>query len=109
MERTIEMSTKYADDPATENARKQLEADKKVTERSRAEYAERAKGKPTPTQEELDMSMLGAHILEHEDDGGGPDPNDLVHREHTQTRHLESGGTSRPQSYATRQHTPKSE
>jgi hypothetical protein len=103
------MSTKYADDPATEHARKQLEIDRKVTERSRTEYAERAKGKPTPTQEELDMSMLGAHILEHEDDGGGPDPNDPVHREHTQTRHMESGGGSRPQSYATRQQHSKTE
>jgi hypothetical protein len=96
------MTTKYADDPATEQARKQLEIDKKVTERSRAEYAERAKGKPTPTQEELDISMLGGHILEHEDDGGGPDPNDPIHREHTTTRHMESGG-GKPQSYATRQ------
>jgi hypothetical protein len=102
------MSTKYADDAATDNARKQLEIDRKVTERSRAEYAERAKGKPTPTQEELDMSMLGAHILEHEADGADPDPNDPVHR--TQTRHLE-GGASKPQSYATRQQhsAPKSE
>jgi hypothetical protein len=103
------MSTKYADDPATEHARKQLEIEKKLTDRSRAEYAERAKGKPTPTQEELDMSMLGAHILEHEDDGGGPDPNDPVHRDRTSTRQLE-GGSSRPQSYATRQqHSSKTE
>jgi hypothetical protein len=30
--------------------------------------------KPTPTQEENDRTALGEHILEHEDDGSGPDP-----------------------------------
>jgi hypothetical protein len=30
--------------------------------------------KPTPTQDELNRSALGEHILEHEDDGSGPDP-----------------------------------
>ena len=58
---------------ATENARKQLAEERKATEQSRAEFAERSKGKPTPTQEENDLVMLGAHILEHEDDGSGPD------------------------------------
>ena len=30
--------------------------------------------KPTPTQDELNRSAMGEHILEHEDDGSGPDP-----------------------------------
>jgi len=30
--------------------------------------------KPTPTQAENDRAALGEHILEHEDDGSGPDP-----------------------------------
>jgi hypothetical protein len=67
--------TKLADDPVTENAKKIYEQEKKISDQSRAEYAERMKGKPTPTQEELDLAMLGAHILEHEDDGSGPDIN----------------------------------
>lgn len=89
------MPTKYADDPQTENAKKALAEEKKVTEKSRAEYAERARGKPTPTQEELDMSMLGAHILEHDDDGSGPEPH--------QTKQLEAERTTRPAGYQTRQ------
>jgi hypothetical protein len=30
--------------------------------------------KPTPTQAENDRAAKGEHILEHEDDGSGPDP-----------------------------------
>lgn len=52
-----------------------LEKNRQASERSRAEAAERmSKGKPTPTQEENDRAALGEHILEHEDDGSGPDP-----------------------------------
>jgi hypothetical protein len=67
--------TKLADSPATEAAKKAVEADKKLLEQSRAEYASRTKGKPTPTQEENDLAVCGAHILEHEPDGSDPDPN----------------------------------
>lgn len=63
-----------ADDPVAENAKKRLEDDKKIRERSAAEFAERMKGKPTPTQEENDLAALGAHVVEKEDDGSGPDP-----------------------------------
>jgi len=31
--------------------------------------------RPTPTQDENDRAALGEHILEHEDDGSGPDAN----------------------------------
>jgi hypothetical protein len=92
--------TKYADDASTENAKKVLAEEQKATEKSRAEFAERMKGKPTPTQEELNMSALGAHILEHEEDGSGPDLN-------VQTRHLEA--ERKPASYSTRQQHAKSE
>jgi len=44
--------TKLADDPQTEAAKKALAEEKKLADKSRAEYAERAKGKPTPTQED---------------------------------------------------------
>jgi hypothetical protein len=30
--------------------------------------------RPTPTQSENDRAALGEHILEHEDDGSGPEP-----------------------------------
>jgi hypothetical protein len=64
-----------ADDAATEAAKKELEANREATEKSRAQFAERMKGKPTPTQEENDLAVLGAPVFEKEDDGSGPDPN----------------------------------
>jgi len=67
--------TEYAEGTATEAARKEYEVGKQIAENIRAQYAERTKGRPTPTQEECDMAMLGAHILHHDDDGSGPDPN----------------------------------
>jgi hypothetical protein len=101
------MTTKYADNPATENAKKVLEEEKKVSDRSRAAYAERSKGKPTPTQEENDIAMLGGHVIEHEDDGSGPEPLDYLHPElgHKEAKHVEAD--RRPSNYATRQTTAK--
>jgi hypothetical protein len=64
-----------AEDAATELAKKRLAEEKKISDQSRAEFAERMKGKPTPTQEENDIAALGGHITEHEDDGSGSDPN----------------------------------
>jgi hypothetical protein len=63
-----------ADSEATERAKKQLDEDKKIRERSAAEYAERSRGKPTPTQEEIDLAVLGANFTEHEADGSAADP-----------------------------------
>jgi hypothetical protein len=98
------MSTKLADDPQTENAKKVYEQEKKATEKTRSEYARLSKGKPTPTQEENDLANLGAHILEHEEDGSDPDPNV------TSTRHMEADRSQhKPQNYATRQQHSKSE
>jgi hypothetical protein len=51
------------------------------------------KGKPTPTQEENDLAVLGAPVFEKEDDGSGPDPN---------VRHVEA---NKPGTYQTRQST----
>jgi hypothetical protein len=79
----------------SESVKKQLEADRKVSDKSRAEYAARSKGKPTPTQEENDIVALGGHILEHEADGSDPDPNVVAHNK--------SMSAHKPQSYATRQ------
>ena len=66
--------TEYADNPMTEAAKKQYAAEKEVADQIRAEYASRMRGRPTPTQEEIDHTMLGAHITMHEDDGSGPEP-----------------------------------
>jgi hypothetical protein len=94
--------TKLADDQQTEHAKKQLAEERKATERSRAEYAERSKGKPTPTQEENDLAMHGAHILEHEDDGSGPDPfNNAIDHKNLEGDSKPQG--QRPQSYQTKQ------
>jgi hypothetical protein len=95
------MATKYADDPATEHAKKALAEESKATEKSRADFAERSKGKPTPTQEELNMSNLGAHIIEHEEDGSNPDPN--VHPNKQVEAERSSTTAGRPTSYSTRQ------
>jgi hypothetical protein len=81
-----------------ENVKKQLEADRKVLEKSRAEYAARSKGKPTPTQEENDIVALGGHILEHEADGSDPDPNVVAHNKSMEASH----SSHKPQSYSTR-------
>jgi hypothetical protein len=87
--------TKYAEGPALDAAKKRLAEERELSDVSRAEYGAHAKPHtPTPTQEEADMTMLGAHILEHDDDGSGPDP--------FQTRHLEGG---KPGNYQTRQVT----
>lgn len=81
---------------SVERARKELERDRELTQRSREEYAERMKGKPTPTQEELDLINCGAHLIEKEDDGSGPDPFDW---RTARERQLQSG---KPASYQTR-------
>jgi hypothetical protein len=95
--------TKLADDAQTEHAKKQLADERKASEKVRAEYAERTKGKPTPTQEENDLAALGAHILEHEPDGSDPDPGN---KPFTEDKHLEADRSQRPQSYSTRQSHP---
>jgi len=85
-----------AENESVERARKELERDRELTEVSRQQFAERMKGKPTPTQEEVDLAAHGAHITEHEDDGSGPDPYDWSR---ARERQLEA---AKPGSYQTR-------
>jgi hypothetical protein len=93
--------TKTADNPATESAKKSLEAERKISDRSRAEFAQKTKGKPTPTQEELDITASGGHILEHEADGS--DPETPQHAEpHNKSMEAERHG-SKGSTYPTRQ------
>jgi hypothetical protein len=93
--------TKLAENEMTENAKKQLEADRKASDKSKAEFAARSKGKPTPTQEENDVVALGGHILEHEADGSDPDPNVVAHNKSMEAH--------KPQSYQTRETKTKTE
>jgi hypothetical protein len=92
--------TEYADNPMTEAAKKQYAAEKEAADRVRAEYVERTRGRPTPTQEEIDHTMLGAHILTHEDDGSGPDLNQRAlepsKKGEYQTRQVTAAQTPRP-------------
>jgi len=92
-------------DDTTENAKRVLAEERKALEVSRGQYAERMKGKPTPTQEENDLAALGAHIVEHEADGSDPDPN-VRHFEASKVSATSSG--QRPQTYQTRQHKAES-
>src|SRR6516165_56637 len=127
-----------AEETAMDHAKKLLAEDKKLRDKSAAEFAERSKGKPTPTQEELDLAKLGATFTEHEADGSNPDPaggppedgEKLLARSRAEyaermaagppvpsqaeldkiaqgagaveTRHMEAGQPSKPQTYQTR-------
>lgn len=92
-------------DEVVERAKKQLEEDRKVRAQSDAEYAERMKGKPTPTQEENDMAILGGFVTgsTHEEDGSGPDPFNKPQHHVRQSEADKS--TSKPASYSTRHAT----
>lgn len=48
---------------------KQEDPGKAMREKSAQEFAERMKGRPTPTQEENDRAARGEHIAKHEPDG----------------------------------------
>jgi hypothetical protein len=78
-------------DDHTEAAKKVLAEDKERREKAK----EKMKGKPTPTQEENDLAMLGQPVHEKQDDGSGPDP--------YATRALEADKAS---GYATRASAP---
>ena len=56
-----------------ENAQKRLEVQQAATAKSREQFAARTKGKPTPTQDELNRLNLGEVILEKEADGSDLD------------------------------------
>jgi hypothetical protein len=65
--------------------------------------------RPTPTQAENDRAALGEHILEHEDDGSGPDPFEEANaraRAQQIGKHVEAGKPASAQTYQTRQATP---
>jgi len=64
-------------------------------------------GRPTPTQEENDRAARGEHILEHEDDGSGPDPHAEANAKAQAMAQGKTVEAEKPaQGYQTRQHTP---
>jgi hypothetical protein len=71
---------------------------KALKEKSMAEFAKRTKGKPTPTQDELDRANLGEHITEHEADGAELEE---VAAKQLEAKPASGGG------YQTRQATPQ--
>ena len=90
---------KLADDPQTKAAQEEYAREKKVSDHSRAEFARLSKGRPTPTQEELDLANLGAHFIEHDPDGSDPDPNNFSS---LSNKNMESAKPA--QHYQTRSH-----
>jgi hypothetical protein len=99
-----------ADTKQDENVRRALDAQRAAADESRRQGDEKlSKGRPTPTQEENDRAKLGEHVLEHEDDGSGPDPHADANAEaqaRVAGRHVEaerpsaSGGTYRTRASA---------
>ena len=60
--------------------------------------------RPTPTQEENDRAARGEHILEHEDDGSGPDPHAEANLVAQSQSHVgKQVEAKKPQAYQTRQ------
>jgi hypothetical protein len=55
-----------------ENARRTMKENRAASEHNYD--VGRVRGKPTPTQEENDLHMLGVHLERHEDDGSGEEP-----------------------------------
>jgi hypothetical protein len=86
--------------PENEAATKQLAEEQKATAKSKQDFVERTKGKPTPTQEENDLAALGAHFHEHEADGSDPDPFAVPVDKQLEGKRPEGG-------YQTRQATPR--
>jgi hypothetical protein len=60
-----------AEDPSMTEARKRLAEAREASDKIRAEFVERTKGRPTPTQEENDLHALGGYFVEHSEDGSG--------------------------------------
>ena len=89
-----------AEKDLNEAATAELAAGRMAHEKSMREFADRTKGKPTPTQEENDLAALGAHIVEHEEDGSNPDPHGQagVTDKHMSGQH----SANKPQTYSTR-------
>jgi hypothetical protein len=82
--------------------------DQKAVEKSRAEYNERMKGRPTPTQEECDLIKLGAPMPHKSESGAGPDPRVTRQMEASSSGGTYTTRTSRAQSASSSHSSPSS-
>jgi hypothetical protein len=82
---------------AKEVAAKSAEDKRKTVDEFNAQQ-----GKPTPTQEECDLAMLGVPFETHEDDGSGPSPEYRMTRVNRQSEAQKPTGGS----YTTRSAAP---
>jgi hypothetical protein len=59
-----------------EEAKKKLGEERKAREEASKASAKEGlpASKPTPTQEENDLAVMGCNVMEKEDDGSGPEP-----------------------------------
>lgn len=71
-----------------ERAKAEQAKAKEAKDKILAIHKEREKWKPTPTQEENDLAVMGQNKLEKEPDGSPEEPSTLE----GQTRHMESHG-----------------
>lgn len=77
---------------------------KALKEKSMAEFAEKTKGKPTPTQDENDRAARGEHITEHEPDGSPVEETSALTMDHQRVKQAQAKPGGAP--YQTRQATP---
>jgi hypothetical protein len=64
---------------------------KALKEKSMEEFAKRTKGKPTPTQDELNRINLGERV-ELEADGSDPDENAMAGTKHSEAKPAAAAG-----------------
>jgi len=92
----------------SEAGKAEMEAGRAAKERSLREFAERTKGKPTPTQEENDEAAAGKSFvgIEHEADGSDVEqqPSGMTNR---QLENKPGGGYTTRQTQARPAVTPK--
>jgi hypothetical protein len=87
-----------------ERIKRELQEGNERKAKAVAEANERQKGKPTPTQEEADRAALGEHVLQHEDDGSGPDATAATRPAEAKQAEAKPGQRA---GYQTRQTTPQ--
>jgi hypothetical protein len=91
-----------ADQELSEAAKQRLAGQREAVQRSHAEFAQRTKGRPTPTQEENDQAAMGKRFEKLSEDGSDPDLG-AVPVEHRQME----GRAGERGSYQTRQSTAR--
>jgi hypothetical protein len=89
-----------------EDTKKKLADERAAREKASKDTKAAGDVKPTPTQEENDLAASGVHVLEHEDDGSGPDPNSPEAKQQADTHKQSEAKPAAKGGYATRASTP---